>query len=374
MKSPLDMGAQERFEAVGLDPMQSLTLTITRNCNLSCEHCWPMCGSATLLPPVATFVLHRIIDGFAGLGIREICLTGGEPLTHPDWPELIRAVCDQPTIQQARLQTNATLIDEQIARLLADSGLTKLLIEISMDGATAASHDRVRGLGNHQRTLQGIQALCRAGLGGRTIVAFTEMAHNMHELPQLLSDMKRLGVSKVVSGTLVMSGRASQSLLIRPPDPGQYRALLDRYHQDKAFRIDYAQIGNIAGLEWLAGRASETPFSCRCARMPYITADGQLYPCVLLPLERYGVPGAFSRPLGDVLQQAAVLWRDLPQWYERRLTGLEACFDCIGRGHCGGGCLGRAIGSAGDFMQVEDRCALRQVVYHWKAPAIATQL
>ena len=353
--------------------MQSLTLTITRNCNLSCEHCWPMCGSDASLPPVATSILLRIIEGFAGWGIGEICLTGGEPLTHPDCLDLIRAVCDQPAIHQARLQTNATLIDESTARLLADAGLAKLVIEISLDGATAASHDRVRGQGNYQRTLQGIQTLCRAGLGGRTIVAFTEMAHNMHELPQLLSNMRHLGVSKVVSGTLVTSGRASQSLLIRPPGPEQYRSLLDRFHQDQTFQNDYARIGNIACLEWLAGRASETPSSCRCAQMPYITADGVLYPCVLLSLDRYGVPGAFSRPLTDVIRQAAVLWQHLPQLYERRLTGLKACFGCIGRGHCGGGCLGRAIESDPDFMQVEDRCALRKAVYNWKAPAIAKQ-
>jgi radical SAM protein with 4Fe4S-binding SPASM domain len=347
--------------------MRVLTLTITGNCNLHCEHCWPMCGSDAPLPGVATFVLERVIGQFAQSGINEICLTGGEPLTHPDWFSLLLFCCAQPNLERVRLQTNATLMTPAIACRLADSHLDKLNIEVSLDGAVSATHDRIRGAGSFRRTLRGLQCLIQAGLGRHITVAFTEMAHNFNELPGVLALLKELGIPRLVSGTLVQSGRAGRSVVTAPPTSAQYLALLERFHRDPEFQADYHAMGNIACLEWFAGRDSKDPVSCRCAGMPYVTADGILFPCTLMPLPSYGVPGVFSRPLGDVLNQALRQWMDLPNIYDQRRSELAACDHCRGHSHCGGGCPGRAFVAGNGFMAVEDRCALRQAVYGWRA-------
>jgi radical SAM protein with 4Fe4S-binding SPASM domain len=181
-----------------------------------------------------------------------------------------------------------------------------------------------------------------------------------------LTLLKKLGVARLISGTLVSSGRAARSIDTAPPTPAQYRDLLDRYYNDDRFKYDYRQMGNFAGLEWLAGRSATVPHACRCADMPYVTADGIFYPCLLLPHPSYAIAGVFSRPIEDILEQAASQWQDLSQWYNRRRTQLAQCLDCPGHGHCGGGCLGRAVAAGGDFMQVEDRCALRKAVYRWE--------
>ena len=360
------MDLPNRFQSVGLVPMRALTLTITRNCNLRCEHCWPMCGSDAPLPGVSASVLERLIGEFAQSGIREICLTGGEPLTHPDWLAILLYCCAQPDLQCVRLQTNATMMTAELARHLAGEHFEKLDIEVSLDGAVAATHDRIRGVGSFRRTMQGLQCLVQAGVGHQITVAFTEMAHNFNELPRVLGLLKELGITRLVSGTLVQSGRAGRSLVTVPPTPVQYLELLERFDRDAGFQADYHAMGNIACLEWLAGRDSKIPLSCRCAQMPYVTADGILFPCTLMPLPRYGVPGVFSRPLADILNQALRQWIDLPNIYDQRHTELEACDHCRGHGHCGGGCPGRAYAAGGGFMAVEDRCALRQAVYGWR--------
>lgn len=346
--------------------MRALTLTITANCNLSCDHCWPECGRDVALPGIAATILLRVIRQFGQWELPEICLTGGEPLTHPDWMTLVRACCDEGGFQRVRLQSNATLLSEEIAKVLSAPEFKKLIIEVSLDGADAATHDLVRGTGNYELTMHGLRSLTKAGLGPRVVVAFTEMAHNFDQLPELLAQLKSLGVSRLISGTLVQSGRASRSLVVRPPTPAQYEDLLDRFHRDAEFRADYRQVGNIACLEWLTGRSSSVSEPCRCAEMPYIASDGTLYPCTLLPLKAYGIPGAFSRPLDDVVKQAAGQWSGLSQWYERRRTELAPCLECPGYAHCGGGCLGRACLGGDGFMRVEDRCALRRVVYAYK--------
>lgn len=343
--------------------MRVLTLTITANCNLRCDHCWPDFGRDVALPGIAATILLRVIRQFGQWGLPEICLTGGEPLTHPDWMPLVRACCDEDGFRRVRLQTNATLLSDDIAKKLSAPDFQKLIIEVSLDGADAATHDLVRGTGNYDLTMNGLRALTRAGLGPKVVVAFTEMAHNFHQLPELLAQLKHLGISRLISGTLVQSGRASRSLVTMPPTPSQYEGLLNRFHRDAEFRADYRQMGNISCLEWLAGRSSSVSEPCRCIEMPYIASDGTLYPCTLLPIKTYGIPGAFSRPLEDVVKQAVGKWAELSQWYERRRTELVMCRECQGYTHCGGGCLGRAWANGDGFMQVEDRCALRKAVY-----------
>jgi len=91
-----------------------------------------------------------------------------------------------------------------------------------------------------------------------------------------------------------------------------------------------------------------------------------MYPCLMLPIKKLAVKDLYLRPLDEVLFEGVSLWADLPDLYHRRFVELEACRNCPGRQHCTGGCMGRAYALTGDFMTVEDRCALRKVIYSWE--------
>jgi radical SAM protein with 4Fe4S-binding SPASM domain len=357
-----------RMARVGLTPPKALALMITNDCNLHCRHCWPESRSRGTSPAIPAETLQGIIIGFVQLGVEEICLTGGEPLTHPDWLEIIRFSCAQPGLKRVRLQTNATLLTENDVEALGSTQFNGLLVQVSLEGATAKTHDLVRGQGSFDYAVQGLKLLAEAGLGGRTVVAFTETQHNFTELPQLLEILDGLGIGGLVSGTLVKAGRASRTDQFSLPTPSQVEALLTLYHKDGRFRERYRRIGNIACLEWMAGRATPSDGNCRCIKTPYITADGRMYPCILLPIDKYGVRDAHVRDLADVFSEGLFLWAELPELNRRRLADLEVCKGCQGRLHCAGGCMGRAYAVSGDAMTVEDRCALRQAVYRWEPP------
>jgi MoaA/NifB/PqqE/SkfB family radical SAM enzyme len=87
-----------------------------------------------------------------------------------------------------------------------------------------------------------------------------------------------------------------------------------------------------------------------------------------LPIDKLAAKDVFHRPLYEVLFEALSLWAELPDLNRRRSVELEACKNCPGKLHCAGGCMGRAYATTGDFMNVEDRCALRKSVYSWEAP------
>ena len=366
----MDLAIRNRLMAsiarVGLKPPKVLTLMMTNNCNLGCRHCWPESFSHASMDPVPVETLKRLIKDFCALGAQEICLTGGEPLTHSDWREVLRFASIQENLERVRLQTNGTLLSQGDVKYLASIAESKLLIQISLEGDTDRVHDHLRGKGSFQKVLRGLKYLAAAGLGSRTVVAFTETEYNFERIPALLQYLERIGIGRFVSGTLVQAGRAADHSELVLPTPEQYRWLLRLYHRDKIFRKRCQKMANIACLEWWLGKADSLSEACTCFELPYVTADGVLYPCIMLPVEDLAVRAAHEEPLTELLTKAVSLWSGLPALRQRRAAMLVPCEDCPGHNHCAGGCMGRAYAGTGDFMKVEDRCHLRKAVYAWE--------
>lgn len=353
----------EILQQAGLRPPRMLTLAITGACNLACRHCWVDSGGADAAAPVPEGTLRRLIEELAALGGEGVRLTGGEPLCHPGWLELMR-VARGVGLGKLSLQTNAMLLDDEGVAALRELDFPGLTIQISLDGASAAKHDLVRGEGAFRGVLDGIRRLRRGGLAGRIALFFTEMRHNLEDLPALLELAAELGVASVASGTLVLGGRAAEDSLIAPPGLGQYRHLLQRYADEPRFRELYGSIGTMAPLEWLKGEAPRTE-GCTFAENPYLTPDGRLYPCLMCHTDDFAVSGVLEKGLAAALAEGAPLWASLAR-LSRSRAAIPACRDCPGAPSCAGGCMGRAWGSCGDFMAADDRCELRRAIYHWQ--------
>jgi radical SAM protein with 4Fe4S-binding SPASM domain len=356
----------EKMILAGLSPPKRVTLMMTNYCNLSCGHCWPQSSPVDSFLPVPAPKLNRLIRELNRLKVDEICLTGGEPLTHPDWFDVLRHACSMESFNQVTLQTNATLLDETVAGQLLELDCNRIQIQVSLDGGKSETHDRVRGKGSFKRTLKGLRTLSEKGLAIRTLLAFTEMEHNFSDLPLILEIADDLGVSACVSGTLVSKGRAKMSDLMLPPTPVQYRRLLNLYETDQGFRSRYDRLGNISALEWLKGRNSSSGQVCTCIETPFIDEKGNIYPCLYLQAPLFAAKGVYERSFAVVVMDAMGSWQELPKLYHRRQEELISCKICPGWQHCRGGCAGRAYATTLDLMAVEDRCALRKVVYSWK--------
>ena len=361
--APTETEILRRLAEADLSPPRAVTLAVTNRCNLNCAHCWPRSGPETQAPEVPPDRIERLVESFAALGAESLTLTGGEPLTRPDWARLLAFACSRPGIREVRLQTNAVLITPQHLDTISDLVSQGLIIQTSLEGATPAAHDRVRGAGSFKRTLQGLELLQQAGLASSIVITFTEMAHNFGELPSLLELAESMGARQFISGTLVLGGRAAQAEAIAPPTARQYEQLLERYDSDTVFRERYRRIGNIAAIEWAKAEAGPPPPCCSLIETPYLTPEGALYPCVLLQAAAYAATGLYARPLAAALEKAMGGWSRLQQISRSRSAKLSECHTCPGYTRCGGGCMGRAYAAQGTFLTVEDRCAQRQAVY-----------
>jgi MoaA/NifB/PqqE/SkfB family radical SAM enzyme len=103
-------------------------MVVIRRCNLSCGYCNEF---DAVSPPVPTEVLKERIGHVRRLGALSVEFTGGEPLLHPDLPELIRHA-KREGILRVRLISNAFLMSEQKVEALNAAGLDHL--QVSVDG------------------------------------------------------------------------------------------------------------------------------------------------------------------------------------------------------------------------------------------------
>jgi cyclic pyranopterin phosphate synthase len=108
-----------------------LRVSVTDRCNLRCVYCIPKEGVRWVEHgEVLRFEeITRLCAIFAGLGIRKVKVTGGEPLVRRGLPEFIAALKRGP-VEQVTLTTNGVLLGSLLAPLV-DAGIDA--INISLD-------------------------------------------------------------------------------------------------------------------------------------------------------------------------------------------------------------------------------------------------
>jgi pyruvate-formate lyase-activating enzyme len=159
------------------------------HCNLACDYCAVASSPTALARTLPADTILALVDEAVTAGFTELYLTGGEPFLHPDITDLLDHASTQlPTI----VLTNAMLLRGRRAARLGELAGRKLTIQTSLDGATAATHDRHRGRGSFQRTVDGIRHLVDLDFTPR--VALTETPENSAEIGATADLLAGLGV------------------------------------------------------------------------------------------------------------------------------------------------------------------------------------
>ena len=161
------------------------------HCNLACDYC-AVASSPTARPrALGGERACELIDEALAAGAREVYITGGEPLLEPELAAIAgHAAARVPTV----LLTNAMLLSgRRLAALSPLAGNRRLTIQTSLDGATAATNDALRGRDSFAATIAGIAAA--GDLGLRVAVSTTETVANRAEIPALRELVADLGVA-----------------------------------------------------------------------------------------------------------------------------------------------------------------------------------
>ena len=176
--------------------LKELYVYVTNGCNCSCRHCWIVPeDSGKVSHPVhfiAPEVFEAAVEEAKLLGLRSIKWTGGEPTIHPHFDTLLQM--QKKHGLSGRLETNGMQVTHDMANLLQKCGVNG--VSVSLDGATAATHDAVRNIsGGFARTLAGIDNLVRVGYRPEIIMSL--MRSNISELEALLDLATEIGAGNV---------------------------------------------------------------------------------------------------------------------------------------------------------------------------------
>lgn len=131
------------------------------DCNLACDYCCARSSPRAAARRLPIDTARRACEEFAGLGGREILLTGGEPFLDPELPVLVDAAARWAPVT---ILTNATIIGRGSRRRMLDAlDRARVTMQVSLDSGTPELHDRHRGAGAFDRARAGIALLRELG-------------------------------------------------------------------------------------------------------------------------------------------------------------------------------------------------------------------
>jgi MoaA/NifB/PqqE/SkfB family radical SAM enzyme len=136
-------------------------------------------------------------------GIAYVAFGGGEPLDVPFFWEVLELLARAGV--SLKIETDGSRIDDAAADRLAD--LAVQCVQISVDGATAATHERVRPGSSFSAAIAAIERLAARGRAPQFV--FVPTRFNLHEIVAAFDLAATLGCGAFVTGPLMRIGRAA---------------------------------------------------------------------------------------------------------------------------------------------------------------------
>jgi MoaA/NifB/PqqE/SkfB family radical SAM enzyme len=238
------------------------------------------------------------------MGLAHWVITGGEPLTFPDFDRIVEAI--DPEKFYITSDTNGWLLDDSRAKHLKRIGLDK--IQLSLDSLTPDEHDAFRRApGSHARAVRAIEAAKNAGLNVIIATVVTKQRIRSQEFIEFLEFAKGKEVPVFVTfAKPVGSWEGNTDVLVDASDLQYERELEKRYnvftHMTPAYGMD---LGCIA-----------------VKRMVSITKYGDVMPC---PYIHVSLGNFFEEPLRTIIDRGMTI-KHFRQYTDTCLIAIDRHF------------------------------------------------
>lgn len=348
----------------------------TRACGVACRHCRASALTKPLPGELDVTEGRDLIDQVAGFGrpYPILVLTGGDCLLRPDLFELVEHAKNLGIPVALSPSVTPALTAEMIERI-ATSGVRA--VSISLDGATAPTHEGVRAIEHHfDDTVAAIRALVAAGLDVQ--INTTVMRENLDELADIAALVQSTGAHVWEVFFLVHVGRGVATNAITPAehedvchflfDASAYEFIVRTveapfFRRVVAARRAGGDAPESAGYRALTERLStqlgaptrkpsaQTAATRDGKGILFVAYDGEVYPAGFLPL---GLGNLRERPLSEIYRDNEVL-------REIRGTAFEGrCGRCEYADLCGGS-RARAFAVDGNPLGEDPACVYEPV-------------
>ncbi len=256
----------------------SITVAISYNCNSYCKQCYiseyvdP--EKKELSVPEFKLLFEKIVNE---LGVWHIDLTGGEPLEHPDFFDIIDQVPkDRATVI---LATNGMHINKDVVKRIRESNI--MVCKVSLGSyLRSGSSGVVRD--SFDKAIKGIKLLLENKICTFVQIYVERGCHTTNELESLVLRCKELGAAGVhlITPLTVGNLKGRYDLMLGFEDRKHLYALQSKYRSPGFFVVvfpDWELELKQSGRGCLAGRGRI-----------YITPYGNVFPCNMHCSKSYG--------------------------------------------------------------------------------------
>ena len=215
-------------------PLRLVAWEVTRSCMLACKHCRAAARRGPYEGELTTGECKKFLDSLARMGSCIVILTGGEPMLRDDIYDIARYGHDKGL--RMVMATCGVLLDEAAAEKLKNAGIAR--ISFSIDGATAQTHDRFRGVpGAFDHVTKAIAVAKKTGLSFQINTTVTRS--NLAELPEIFRLAIELGADSFHPFMLVPTGRGKEITgeLLSAEDYERTLRWINRQQQDTPIGI-----------------------------------------------------------------------------------------------------------------------------------------
>jgi mycofactocin biosynthetic radical S-adenosylmethionine protein MftC len=307
----------------GLDAPICLTWELTYGCNLACVHCLSSSGRRDPRE-LTTAELLGVVDELAAMQVFYVNIGGGEPTLRPDFWELLD-YCVASKVG-VKFSTNGSRITPSAARRVAASDYVD--VQVSLDGADAATNDAVRGAGSFEVATTALRRLADAGARGMklSVVVTRDNAGQLDRFRELADGFgAHLRLTR-----LRPSGRGADVWDRLHPTAEQQRELY-------AWLLGHPDVLTGDSFFHLSALGEPLPGLNLCGAgrvVCLIDPVGDVYACPFVLHEQFRAgsvrePGGFAR-----------VWRESELFVSLREPGSAgACASCGSYDACQGGCM-----------------------------------
>ncbi|MES3516115.1 MAG: radical SAM protein [Natronomonas sp.] len=318
---------------------------VTQACDLACDHCRAAAKPGRHPEELTTAEGKRLLESAREFGDGQlVVLSGGDPLKRDDLAELVEYGTDLGLHVALTPSGTSSLSRDRLAALKT-AGLRR--IALSLDGATAESHDRFRGeSGSFEETFEA--ARDAEDLGIPVQINTTVCAETIEELPEIRSLIRDLAVLWSVF-FLVPIGRGRLLQQITPERAEECMRWLSAVSESEPFGVKTTEAPQYRRVR--AEEGTETPGNRRGIvagdGFAFVSHRGEVYPSGFLP-----------KAAGNVRERSVVdTYRNAPLFEQLRdRDSLEgACGVCPYRELCGGS-RSRAYATTGNPLAADPLC------------------
>jgi radical SAM protein len=350
----------------------------TKACELSCLHCRASAQSEPSKDELTKAEGFALVDELASIGRPRpiLILTGGDCLKRSEILE-ITAYAAERSVPVAIAPSVTPQLTSQTLKIIRSHGVKTA--SLSLDGASAATHDGVRGIAGHfEATLQAIDTLKQEGFTVQ--INTTVMPINLEELADVASLIRERGVDIWEVFFLISTGRGTGVIESTPEeneqichflvDASRYgftvrtvespffrRVSVERRDEDAEGSAPeprgelYDRLRSRL-IELLGEPTSPVRTPSAATRdgkgIIFVASNGDVHPSGFLPLR-----------LGNVRQEGLVqIYRDHPLLHKIRDAEFNGvCGSCTYSQLCGGS-RSRSFASTGDPLGEDPGCIL----------------